>query len=317
MAACMDQGLRDKPVLDFGAGTGWITEFVARMGWRVTAFDIHGDLEDCLHSRVAADSRIDGSLISFDHGDGHAMPFADASFGHILVYDTLHHMHDFERVFAEFARILVPGGRAIFVEPGAKHSKSSETVEFLKEMTHDSTWIDRDIILNDIDRIASLAGFSELTIVPDQHVIEAVRFPLSIWQIYRARTDEKLRAAMAAHLSEVNYNQRVIFFCENIGPERAREFAANLQKPRFSPSANAVADIGFAKSTGKDAMDTTSVPKCGTCAFWNVFKSNTKTHAQCRRFPPALISLSIRPARAAWPATAEDHWCGEWRQSDA
>jgi ubiquinone/menaquinone biosynthesis C-methylase UbiE len=41
-------------------------------------------------------------------------------------------MHTYSLVFEEFFRVLSPGGRAIFVEPGARHSKSPETIAFLE-----------------------------------------------------------------------------------------------------------------------------------------------------------------------------------------
>jgi ubiquinone/menaquinone biosynthesis C-methylase UbiE len=47
------------------------------------------------------------------------MPFESGMFGHLLCYDTVHHMHDYPKVFAEFFRVLRPGGRGVFVEPGA------------------------------------------------------------------------------------------------------------------------------------------------------------------------------------------------------
>src|SRR2546427_374114 len=126
MACCLKGGMEREPVLDFGAGSGWLTEFVARMGYKVTAFDIHGNLEPLIKGRIAADQRIDPTLINFERGDGHVMPFPGQSLGHILCYDTLHHMHDYERVFSEFGRVLKTGGRAIFVEPGAGHSSAPE-----------------------------------------------------------------------------------------------------------------------------------------------------------------------------------------------
>jgi ubiquinone/menaquinone biosynthesis C-methylase UbiE len=89
--------------------------------------------------RTRSDSRIDASLLSFAHGDGHAMPFEADCFGHLLCYDTLHHMHDYAKVFGEFFRVLRGGGRGIFVEPGANHSTSPETVAFLEVMRHDPT----------------------------------------------------------------------------------------------------------------------------------------------------------------------------------
>src|SRR6267142_2772686 len=99
MISLLNPTLLDSVILDFGAGSCWITESIARMGQKVTAFDIHPDLKGCIQGRADADARLDRSLIQYATGDGHKMPFADASFGHLLCYDTLHHMHDFDRVF--------------------------------------------------------------------------------------------------------------------------------------------------------------------------------------------------------------------------
>lgn len=110
MASLLKPSVLDQPVLDFGAGTGWVSEFVARMGLQTVAFDIHGDLQACLEGRAKADNRIDPGLMSFAHGDGHATLFEPGAFGHLLCYDTLHHMHDYPKVFAEFFRVLRGGG---------------------------------------------------------------------------------------------------------------------------------------------------------------------------------------------------------------
>ena len=63
MVSLMDQSISHKPVLDFGAGAGWVSEFCVRMGFRTVAFDIHGDLKACLTNRVQANSRIIGQNI--------------------------------------------------------------------------------------------------------------------------------------------------------------------------------------------------------------------------------------------------------------
>lgn len=207
------------PILDFGAGSGWITEFLCRMGKRVVAFDIHGDLQACLSRRIAADQRLSSSHIGFEHGDGHKMPFSDNSFSNLVCYDTLHHMHDYPRVFAEFFRILAPGGRAVFVEPGAKHSKSPDTIAFLKQQkAHDPTWIERDVVLNEIDEIARQSGFSGLTIVPMPHPGNLTTFDLKSWQQFRSVRPTALkflrRKAFCDHLGKVNHDDRVIFYTD-------------------------------------------------------------------------------------------------------
>lgn len=171
MLSLMDFTKSSEPVLDFGAGTGWISEFIARSGFQTVSFDIHNNLEDLLNTRVETDKRVDGDKLSYAHGDGHNMPFDADCFGHLLVYDTLHHMYDYDKVFEEFHRVLKPGGLGIFVEPGARHSKSPETIAFVEaQKKHDPDWIERDVVLEEIDDIAKKVGFEDgLHIVPVQH----------------------------------------------------------------------------------------------------------------------------------------------------
>lgn len=202
----------DDPVLDFGAGSGWISELCARMGLRVVAFDIHGDLQDCLEKRAQADRRIDSRLIRFAHGDGHAMPLESGTFGHVLCFDTLHHMRDYPQVFAEFHRVLRPGGRAIFVEPGARHSTSPETVAFVQaQKQHDPTWIERDVVLEEIHEIAVAAGFADgLSVVPVPHPQSLHTYSMGEWSQFRSG-DQGPRSAFLERLTAVNYWERVVF----------------------------------------------------------------------------------------------------------
>lgn len=215
MLSCMKSNAQQYPVLDFAAGGGWISEFLARAEFHVMAFDIDPGLTATIKDRIAFDLRINSRLIRTSTGDGHAMPFADDSFGHILCFDSLHHMHDYPKVFRELHRILRPGGRAVFVEPGARHSSSPETVAYLKTMSHDPTWIERDIVLEEIHVYATAAGFDGLTIVPLQHPSDLMKFKLDAWLEYR-KGHADLRHAVAERLSNTNYNERVVFYCDKL-----------------------------------------------------------------------------------------------------
>jgi len=213
MASLLNDDFLNKEILDFGAGSCWISEFCARMGFRVVAFDIHGNLDNILKNRIFFDKRINGSLILTMQGDGHNMPFESSRFGHILCYDTFHHMSDFAKVFSEFYRVLLPGASAIFVEPGANHSKSIETKRFVAEQKkHDPSWIERDIILEEMNSLAVAAGFNNgIIIVPTPHPFALNKYSIKEWAKF-CSGDEFLRENFADNLSKLNYYDRVIFY---------------------------------------------------------------------------------------------------------
>jgi len=224
MASLFKLSVTNLPFLDFGAGTAWVSEFCCRMGYQVVSFDISGDLQVCLEERVQADYRINESLLSFAHGDGHAMPFDPSVFGHLLCYDTLHHMHDYPTVFSEFFRVLVPSGRGIFVEPGAAHSSSAETIAFLEIKKDDPTWIERDVILDEIDQVARDAGFNAgLQIVPMPHPLALQTYSNCDWKQFRDG-DVLQRLRLTDQLSHLNYYDRVIFYVEKPQVYIARDF---------------------------------------------------------------------------------------------
>ncbi|MDH4187144.1 MAG: class I SAM-dependent methyltransferase [Nitrospira sp.] len=49
--------------------------------------------------------------------DAHALPFADGSFGNIVMLDVLHHLQCPRDFFTEAQRLLRPGGRVVMLEP--------------------------------------------------------------------------------------------------------------------------------------------------------------------------------------------------------
>jgi SAM-dependent methyltransferase len=99
-------------VLDLATGTG-ITAIAAReRGAQVTGLDLTPELLAVAREHAA---RAGFEDIDFREGDAEALPFADASFD--VVLSTCGHMFapDQPKVSAEMARVLRPGGRAVFL----------------------------------------------------------------------------------------------------------------------------------------------------------------------------------------------------------
>jgi SAM-dependent methyltransferase len=101
-----------RAVLDYGCGHGMASAVLARRGARVTAFDLSPFYLDEAHRRA----RANGVAIDFVQADAEHLPFADASFACVWGNAILHHL-DLAAAGRELARVLRPGGVAVFCEP--------------------------------------------------------------------------------------------------------------------------------------------------------------------------------------------------------
>lgn len=97
-------------VLDVGCGGGLLAEEFARLGCRVTGIDPSQPSIETAR-RHAAES---GLEIDYRVGPGERLPFPDAAFDLVYCCDVLEHVDDLDRVIAETARVLRPGGLYLF-----------------------------------------------------------------------------------------------------------------------------------------------------------------------------------------------------------
>lgn len=106
------QGLQGKRLLDLGCGAGETAVFFALQGAQVTAVDISGEM--LLVAKALAAHH--GVAVRLSKGLAEAMPFDDRTFDCIYGNGVLHHV-ELEPALREIARVLRPGGRAVFIEP--------------------------------------------------------------------------------------------------------------------------------------------------------------------------------------------------------
>ena len=95
-------------LLHLGCGLGVKTETFRRLGFDPVGVDMDRDL---LQRAAEAFPRS-----RFVAADIQALPFDDATFDVVFSFSTLQLVADKQAVIAESARVLRPGGRALFVE---------------------------------------------------------------------------------------------------------------------------------------------------------------------------------------------------------
>jgi SAM-dependent methyltransferase len=99
-------------ILDYGCGHGLAAVVLARRGAHVVAIDISAGYIAETRRRAHA-NRVEIHCLQ---ADGEALPFAEESFDQVWGHAILHHLH-LSRAAAEVARVLRPGGIAVFCEP--------------------------------------------------------------------------------------------------------------------------------------------------------------------------------------------------------
>ena len=98
--------------LEIGSGTGYFTLNLLRAGLigAATCSDISPGMLETLASNA---ERL-GLAVHTQPADAEQLPFADGSFDLVLGHAVLHHIPDLPRAFAEFERVLTPGGTVLF-----------------------------------------------------------------------------------------------------------------------------------------------------------------------------------------------------------
>jgi ubiquinone/menaquinone biosynthesis C-methylase UbiE len=98
-------GLPAGTALDAACGTGRHTSYLAALGHRVIGVDASAEMLAVARAKVPAGE--------FHHGDLHQLPVPDRHVDVLVCALALEHVADLRPVFAEFARVLRPGGHLI------------------------------------------------------------------------------------------------------------------------------------------------------------------------------------------------------------
>jgi ubiquinone/menaquinone biosynthesis C-methylase UbiE len=163
--------------LEIGFGTGLSLPHYPDTVTRLTVIDSERVLEELVEKRISQ-SRVPVEKIHLDAS--RCLPFDDDSFDSVVTTFTLCTIHDVGAALAEARRVLVPGGRFIFLEHG--RSDDPRTARFQDLLNPIQNLISCGCNLNrKIDHLVREAGF-EITSL-DRFVLPAT--PRILAEIYR------------------------------------------------------------------------------------------------------------------------------------
>src|ERR1700710_260666 len=99
--------------LEIGSGTGYFSLNLVQLGAieRLTATDIAPGMLQRLSATADALDLADVTTVATE---AEALPFEDESFDLVFGHAVLHHIPDLDKAFAEFRRVLRPGGAIAF-----------------------------------------------------------------------------------------------------------------------------------------------------------------------------------------------------------
>ena len=121
--ACVQPG---RTAADVGAGTGFITEGLARRGLRVIAVDQSEEMLATMQKKFAP---FEG--IEYRKGEAENLPVETSAVDYVFANMYLHHVESPPEAIREMARILKPQGRLTITDA------DEHNFEFLREEHHD------------------------------------------------------------------------------------------------------------------------------------------------------------------------------------
>jgi ubiquinone/menaquinone biosynthesis C-methylase UbiE len=98
--------------LEIGAGTGYFSLNMLRAGMIGEA--TCSDISPGMLATLQANAKQLGLKVKTNTADAEQLPFAEESFDLVFGHAVLHHIPDLACAFAEFARVLAPGGTIVF-----------------------------------------------------------------------------------------------------------------------------------------------------------------------------------------------------------
>lgn len=134
-------------ILDVACGAGVVSCALGRSGAQVVGLDITRPL---LHEARRHRHEQGLTNVRFERGEAQALPFPDATFDAVVCRLSIHHFSEPERVVAEMARVVSPGGRVVVADlitaDDPDQARLHNALERLRDPSHWRMWTEAELV---------------------------------------------------------------------------------------------------------------------------------------------------------------------------
>jgi len=181
-------GLRPARLLDLGCGGGHVSYRTAPHAGAVVACD---PTEAMLEAVLATAAARGLGNVSVRRAAAESLPFETGAFDAVISRYSTHHWQDMEAGLREAARVLAPGGTAIFVDSVCPRARLLDThlqaIELLRDPSH----------VRNYSEAEWLAALWRAGLAPRGQTTRRVRIEFASW-IARTRTPGREAGAIRA-----------------------------------------------------------------------------------------------------------------------
>ena len=178
-------------VLDLGAGSCWVSDWLNRLRVNTVSLDIAQDMLALGQKRLEPGARL-------TVGDFESLPFADETFDGAICLSALHHVPNVPSALHEIRRVLKKHGVAVFSEPGVGHSAHPQS----RAEMQDLGVLERDIVAQELLDECLRAGFPEVAVQP--YIFPPPTYDYQTWHVMQsaAQTETAVRSLLGQSARE-------------------------------------------------------------------------------------------------------------------